>query len=601
VQVVSGTTFLYNGNPFTGGNSSFALHRRPGTAAAARAHVANNTQRAAAFAKKAIRTTIAVGTRKLPATSFSGPFTPPGPTATSSRIFVIALDTAGNQIINPTTFDIPITLTLALNGMPAGSITLGVTYAGLTGEGAPASTSADGGTVVVLAPSDVVTLTLSATTPSSSPFEPSIAASFTPQGGTLQTTNPLSITAWIPPSAAFMVVTDSEPGPYAVNAPGDVFVTVANTGTLATSGQIEADIFLGDGYNFNSNDVGAGSDPSWTCNNLIFEVVCTTNAAIAMNGTLPLVLNITPNTTSPFFDIEVFGGSVINSTSNDAIENEAGFSANANPGPALLLGMSVSGGPEFTTVPFTYNFFVTNNGTADTTAPLSLVATLPAGITYNSFSGAGWSACTPAGQTITCTYPPVVTVGLNATELQLNVTPTQAIVDTTVTANATVSGGGAASPAFSSNQIGIASPIYFTSETLGSSTALLAQPFTNVGGNLDQEILDIGFPPGPAGLSGNINITAQYNFTGLYTLALDSCTGSVIDGTFAAAIAGTPAGGTGVPTAFGINVVAPSPATCAMTVSDTNGNSAVLNLQVESTGLTIQSHARKPATGVIHR
>jgi hypothetical protein len=56
--------------------------------------------------------------------------TPPPAGPLTSRIFVIALDAVGNQIINPTTFDIPIQVQLSLNGMPANSVSLNVAYAG---------------------------------------------------------------------------------------------------------------------------------------------------------------------------------------------------------------------------------------------------------------------------------------------------------------------------------------------------------------------------------------------------------------------------------------------------------------------------------------
>jgi hypothetical protein len=77
----------------------------------------------------------------------------------SERLFLIAQDTTGSVILNPTTYNQPITLTLALNGGPANATLTDTPPAGL-GCAAGLSTSADGGTVQVCSPADVVTLSL---------------------------------------------------------------------------------------------------------------------------------------------------------------------------------------------------------------------------------------------------------------------------------------------------------------------------------------------------------------------------------------------------------------------------------------------------------
>ncbi|WP_288380173.1 DUF6701 domain-containing protein [uncultured Massilia sp.] len=51
----------------------------------------------------------------------------------------------------------------------------------------------------------------------------------------------------------------------------------------------------------------------------------------------------------------------------------------------------------------TYTATVTNNGPGVETGPFKVTLTLPAGLSYNSFSGANWS-CTGSGTTATCTY-----------------------------------------------------------------------------------------------------------------------------------------------------------------------------------------------------
>ena len=96
VSLLSATTSLNNGNPM-----SVAVSRD-----------AMSTAR------------VTTGGTRLPLDSVTPA---PLPSAvTSSRIFVIALDAVGNQIINPTTFDIPVTITLSLNGASPNVVSLNV-------------------------------------------------------------------------------------------------------------------------------------------------------------------------------------------------------------------------------------------------------------------------------------------------------------------------------------------------------------------------------------------------------------------------------------------------------------------------------------------
>jgi len=81
---------------------------------------------------------------------------------TSERLYLIASDINGNTILNPTTYNQPITLTLNfLNFQGYGApnnVTLSDTPP--SGLGTASSTSTSGGTVQVYSPADVVTLTL---------------------------------------------------------------------------------------------------------------------------------------------------------------------------------------------------------------------------------------------------------------------------------------------------------------------------------------------------------------------------------------------------------------------------------------------------------
>jgi uncharacterized repeat protein (TIGR01451 family) len=86
----------------------------------------------------------------------------------------------------------------------------------------------------------------------------------------------------------------------------------------------------------------------------------------------------------------------------------------------------------------TFTITVTNSGAAPTTAAVSVVDTLPSGLTATAMSGTGW-ACTLA--TLTCTRSDALNINLSfpVITLTVNVTDTAAA---RVTNTATVSGGG---------------------------------------------------------------------------------------------------------------------------------------------------------------
>ncbi len=85
----------------------------------------------------------------------------------------------------------------------------------------------------------------------------------------------------------------------------------------------------------------------------------------------------------------------------------------------------------------TYTLTVANTGT-DTTAPISVTDTLPAGLTFITGTGTGWS-CSASGQTVTCTKPSLA--GGFSTTITLTVSVGVGAVPS-VSNTAFVSGGG---------------------------------------------------------------------------------------------------------------------------------------------------------------
>ena len=77
----------------------------------------------------------------------------------------------------------------------------------------------------------------------------------------------------------------------------------------------------------------------------------------------------------------------------------------APPAPGVDLAITQShDGDFFVGSPGVYGLRVVNVGAAITSGAITVTDILPAGLTFSSATGAGWS-CTPSGQIVTCTHP----------------------------------------------------------------------------------------------------------------------------------------------------------------------------------------------------
>ena len=88
----------------------------------------------------------------------------------------------------------------------------------------------------------------------------------------------------------------------------------------------------------------------------------------------------------------------------------------------------------------TYSLTVGNIGGTASAGTITVVDTLPTGLTFVSAAGTGWT-CSNAGQTVTCTNSAVIAAGGTSAAISLVVLPGSAAVPT-VTNRAVVSGGG---------------------------------------------------------------------------------------------------------------------------------------------------------------
>ena len=228
-----------------------------------------------------------------------------------------------------------------------------------------------------------------------------------------------------------LAVTKTHTGSFAIGTTGTYTIAVSNTGSAPTSGTITIVDTLPTGLTYNT-----ASGTGWTCSGSAGSATCTSTTSIAA-GAAGAPIALTVNAVGP-------PGSVVNSVT------ASGGGANNTPvatdptivtgSPLLAIAKSHTG--NFTAgVPGTYTIVVSNTGNLATSGTITVSDPLPAGLTYSSASGSGWT-CTDAGATITCTSTAAITPGGKSTPITVTVNVLAAAIPA-VTNTATGSGGGA--------------------------------------------------------------------------------------------------------------------------------------------------------------
>jgi len=525
--------------------------------------------------------------------------TPTSPVQTSSRLFVIALDAAGNQIINPTTFDIPITLTLALNGTPGSTVTLGVAYSGLSAaDSGTSSPSTDGGTVTVYSPTDQITLTLTGTTTASTPYAPSVTASYTPQGGSAQTTSPLLFSVGAYPATPIYGLNFTHTNSLVVGVPGDIFATVTNTGTAASSGQI---YFFAEIDNAAINGFDTTNTTFWNCSIEYSSTTysfyyCSSNSGetiAAGSAAPPVAINVTAASTE---SVDHYLDQNTDFTVNDvAYQVNASDTIPVSSASSPILSVNAAAEPAPTPMIYTndqtaYLVSVSNIGQLPTTGTITLTNTLPTGFTYQGYSGTNWScspASGPSAGPITCTYSPILSANGYTPDLTLTESAGNTTAFTSITNTFTASGGG--SPTVTANVMSSVLPaLQFTGASFPNALFTAASA-SNASAVVDFGLLS-GFPSGTITLQSFYTATGAGYQTPTIESASDSCYPTVIQSP-------NPIPSyqpLSMPYTAYVNITA-SGATnpCTISVTDGNGSSASLTIQAESSSITVNGKARR--------
>ena len=200
-----------------------------------------------------------------------------------------------------------------------------------------------------------------------------------------------------PPDLAIRKQGDSS---YTAGGSGTFTLTVTNIGGGPTTGTITVVDTLPTGL---TPTAAAGS--GWSCSIAGQTVTCTHPGPLGPSGTLPPIIidfTVSPNMQNGSFNCATVDTPGDTNPQND--ENCVDFGIDQPTGKPDL-AIRKQGDSSYTAGGSgTFTLTVTNIGSGATTGTITVVDTLPTGLTPTAAVGSGWS-CSIAGQTVTCTHP----------------------------------------------------------------------------------------------------------------------------------------------------------------------------------------------------
>jgi len=211
---------------------------------------------------------------------------------------------------------------------------------------------------------------------------------------------------------------------------GAYLLTVSNIGAAPAAGGVTISDALPAGLS-----ASAMSGTGWTC--AIDTVTCTRADALAAGGSYPavtLTVAVAADAPASVTDVATVGGGGETNTANDAGSDVTPI----QPPADLTLTLSHAGSFTQGQTGASYVLTVANLGTGPTSGAVTVVDTLPAGLSATAMAGAGWSC---ALNTLTCTRGDALGAGASYPDVSLTV----AVADTapaSVINTAVVSGGG---------------------------------------------------------------------------------------------------------------------------------------------------------------
>ena len=334
-----------------------------------------------------------------------------------------------------------VTVSNAGTGATAGTITVtdtlpaGMTYVSATGtgwtcSGSGQSMSCTSSTVIAAGGTgSAITLTVDVASNAGTPLVNQAGAS----GGGASNT-PTATDSTVVVQVPVLAITKTHGASFTQGQTGTYTVTVSNTGTGATSGTITVTDTLPAGMTY-ASATGTG----WTCSGSGQSMSCTSSTVIAAGGTgsaITLTVNVASDAPALLTNVaSASGGGATNAptASDQTVVGQL---------PSLTIAKSHSGNFAQGQAGAVYTVTVGNSGSAATSGTITVTDTLPAGLTYVSAAGTGWS-CGAASQVVTCTSNAGVTIAVGATSAITLTVNVASNAPASVTNVATASGGGA--------------------------------------------------------------------------------------------------------------------------------------------------------------
>ncbi|MFL6333706.1 MAG: hypothetical protein ACJ754_10390 [Pyrinomonadaceae bacterium] len=236
-------------------------------------------------------------------------------------------------------------------------------------------------------------------------------------------------------AAADLSITKTTAGTFAVGSNATYTLTVTNGGPQSAAGTITVSDTLPAGLSYVSA-TGTG----WTCSNASGTVTCTRAGPVTSGTTLPAIA-LTVAVGAAAAPSVVNTASVASSTTfdPDSSDNSSSVTSPVTVPTDLTIAKSHAG--NFTRgTTGTYSLTVSNAGGAATSGTVTVSDTLPAGLSYSSATGTGWT-CGAAGQTITCTRSDALAAGASYPAIAVVVNVLQT-AGSSLTNTAAASGGG---------------------------------------------------------------------------------------------------------------------------------------------------------------
>jgi len=233
------------------------------------------------------------------------------------------------------------------------------------------------------------------------------------------------------PVTADLIVNKTHSGNFNQGQTGTTYtIVVKNVGVASTTGLVTAVDMLPSGLT-----AAAISGIGWSC--VLNSLTCTRIDSLPPAGSYPAItvtVNVATNASASVTNVATVSGGGQGNTSNDIASDVTTI----NPSPDLSLAKAHSGNFTRSQIGAVYSLSVSNVGTAGTTGQVTVVDTMPTGLTATAISGPGWTCVLG---TLKCTRSDVLAVGASYSSISVTVNVAASAAGL-VTNTAVVSGGG---------------------------------------------------------------------------------------------------------------------------------------------------------------